>query len=241
MSRNVQPQRSNLYKALLPTALIFGALIIVAIFITWLTNISQAEVTSTQTGELNADVMQRFETQYDKLGMAIGDPDAPVTIREFADYQCPACRAFAPTAAKVRDQLVASGKVRFVYFDFPLAMHEHSVEAAIAARCAARQDKYWAYQEALFANQKEWAPTQDPISSFLDIAVENGLNAQQLKQCIIHDSTRDAVEQSRALAKKIGIRVTPTIMVGSKVISGVADYDRIKTLVQAQIRDSASE
>lgn len=240
MSRDDQPQRSTLYNALLPIGLILGALIIVAVFITWLSNSSQADVPAANTGQLNAEVMQRFDTQYDQLGVAIGDPDAPVTIREFADYQCPSCKAFAPTAARIRDELVASGKVRFVYFDFPLRMHEHSVEAAIAARCAARQDTYWAYQEALFANQREWASTQNPLPSFLDLAVETGMNAQRLKQCIVQGATRHAVEQSRALAKKIGIRATPTIMVGSKVISGVVSYERIQSLVNAQLANKST-
>lgn len=234
MSRDVQPQRSTLYNALLPTALILGALIVVAVFVVWLTSGTQAEVASANSGELNAEVMQRFENEYDKLGVAIGDPDAPITIREFADYQCPACKSFEPTSKRIREELVASGQVRFVFFDFPLTMHEHSTEASMAARCAGRQDKYWAYSEALFANQREWAQAADPMSNFLDLAVEAGINAERLKQCIVQGATADVIQRNRDLGEKIGLRATPTIMVGPKVFSGPVSYDRILNIVEAR-------
>lgn len=234
MSRDAHPQRSSLSNALVPTVVILGALIIVAVFIIWLTNSSQADAAASKSGQLNADVMQRFESEYDELGVAIGSPDAPITIREFADYQCPACKAFESTSIRIRNELVSSGKVRFIFFDFPLLQHAHAFEAAVAARCAGRQDKYWAYQEALYANQNEWAPTEDPTSMFLDIAVETGLNTQRLKQCIVQGATRDAVQQSRDLGETIGIRATPTVMVGSKVFSGLVSYDRIMNIVQAR-------
>lgn len=234
MARDAQPQHSNLYNALLPIALILGGLIIVAVFVVWLTSAGQADVPASDVGGLNPEVMQRFENEWDQLGVAIGDPDAPVTIREFGDYQCPSCKAFAATSERIREELVASGKVRFIFFAFPLAMHENSFEASVAARCAARQDKYWAYHEALFANQREWASMSDPMSMFLDLAVEVGIKAQRLKQCIVQGATRDAVVQTLALAKKIGIRATPTVMVGSKVFSGAVSYERVKTIVEAQ-------
>ena len=234
MSRDAQPQRNNLYSALIPAAAILGVLIIIAIGVTWWTNSSQADVSSANSGQLNSEVMQRFDSEYDKLGVAIGSPDAPITVREFADYQCPACKAFESTAIKVREELVASGKVRFIFFDFPLRQHQHALEAAVAARCAGRQDKYWPYSEALYANQDEWASTADPTGTFLDLAVETGVNTQRLKQCIAQQATRAAVESSRDLGEKIGIRATPTVMVGSHVFSGIVSYDRILNIVEAQ-------
>lgn len=238
MARDVQHQRSNLYNALLPVALILGGLIIIALFVLWLTSGTQAEVSSSDTGQLNAELMQRFETEWDQLGVAIGDPDAPVTIREFGDYQCPSCKAFASTATRIREELVPTGKVRFIFFDFPLAMHEHSFKAAMAARCAGRQDRFWAYHEALYANQSEWVSMTKAMPMFLDLAVEVGINAQRLKQCIVQGATRDVVERNRALAKKIGIRATPTIMVCSRVFVGAASYERIKAAVEAQIGEN---
>jgi len=83
-----------------------------------------------------------FPDELDRLGVERGDPDAPLVVREFADYQCPACRSFYPTVKRLIDEYVDAGQVRFVFFDFPLDMHEHAVPAAEAARCAGRQDAY---------------------------------------------------------------------------------------------------
>src|SRR5699024_7904752 len=153
------PRQASLYRALLPGALILGALIVIALFIMWLSNSSQAEaeVAAGSNDQLSASTMQQLQQDYDRYGVAVGAVDAPVTIREFADYQCPACASFAPTAARIRNELVASGKVRFIFFDFPLPMHDHAFAAAVAARCAGEQGQYWAYQEALFAKQQKWA------------------------------------------------------------------------------------
>jgi len=235
MARDVQPQRNSLYTALLPTLLILGALIIIALFVLWLSNNSSAQVSSADSGKLNAEVMQKFKTDYDQLGVAVGDADAPITIREFGDYQCPSCGAFEPTATRIRKELVASGKARFVFFDFPLAMHQHAQEAAVAARCAERQGKFWPYHEALYAKQSKWASLDDATPTFLDIAVESGVDTQKLKQCVAQDATLDSIQQNRDLGEKIGIRATPTIMVGSSVFSGGVSYERIKNLVAAQI------
>lgn len=234
MTRETQPQRSSLYAALIPTIAILGTLIVVAVFLMWLSQGSQAEVASDTSGQLNADVMQKFASDYDQLGVAIGSPDAAVTIREFADYQCPACKAFEPAAIRIRQELVPAGKVQFIFFDFPLVQHKNAFDAAVAARCAERQDKYWSYQEALYANQNEWASAAEPLSMFLDLALETGLDTQRLKQCISQGATRDAVQRSRDLGEKIGIRATPTVMVGSQVFSGVVDYDRILNIVQSK-------
>lgn len=235
MSRDAKNQRSTLYSALLPPALILGGLIIVALLVVWISSGPEASAPSNGSGEMNAAVMQRFNEEYDQLGVSIGNPDAPVVIREFADYQCPACAAFAPTAERIREELVESGDVRFVFFDFPLQMHAHSFEAAVAARCAGRQDKYWAYQEALFEQQRDWAQASDPTSMFLDIAVETGINAQRLEQCIAQGATDDVVERSGALARDIGVRSTPTVMVGPKVFAGAVSYERIKQAVDNQL------
>ena len=83
------------------------------------------------TAAANADP---FPSQVDQYGVAVGESDAPVVVREFADYQCPACQNFSDASRKLREQYVASGQVRFVYFDLPLQQHENAVPAAMAAR-----------------------------------------------------------------------------------------------------------
>ncbi len=88
-------------------------------------------------------------------GMVLGNEDAPITIHEFGDFQCPGCGQFAALVKpQIEQGLVPDGNVKFVYYDFPLtSIHPHAFLAARASRCAADQDQYWAYHGALFQNQ----------------------------------------------------------------------------------------
>ena len=92
-------------------------------------------------------------------GVAKGDEDAPVTIVEFGDYQCPGCGSFALSVKpQVEGTFVESGQAKFVFYDFPLiSIHQHSFLAARAARCAGDQDKFWEFHETLFRNQARWS------------------------------------------------------------------------------------
>lgn len=228
--------RSSLFRALFVPALILGALIILAILV--MSFRGGPDTANSARGDnvrtVDDSVLARFDNEFDALGVAVGPADAPVTIREFADYQCPACAAFAPTSERIRDELVADGKARFVYFDFPLPMHEHAQQAAVAARCAGRQDKFWAYHDRLFENQRDWSEADDPTGAFLDMAVETGINAQRLEQCMVQGGPDDVIAQNREAGKAVGLRATPTVMVGNQLFSGVVSYERIQQAIDAQ-------
>ena len=84
----------------------------------------------------------------------LGDPDATVTIIEFADYQCPMCRAFwKDTMPRIKEQYVDTGKVQIVFRDFPQSVHPEASAAAMAAECAEDQGKYWEYHDKIFEEQ----------------------------------------------------------------------------------------
>lgn len=227
--------RDSLFGALFVPALILGALIIVALVILSFRGGAGAPRSSSDNARtLDADTLASFDSRYDALGVAVGDADAPVTIREFADYQCPACAAFAPTVERVREELVETGKARFVFFDFPLPMHAHAREAAAAARCAARQDQFWGYHDRLFETQRRWAEADDPTPVFLDLAVESGVNAGRLEQCIDQGAADEVIAQSLEAGKAVGLRATPTVIVGDTMFSGAVGFDQIRQAVERQ-------
>ncbi|ERJ19091.1 Protein-disulfide isomerase [Salinisphaera shabanensis E1L3A] len=228
--------RSSLFGALFVPALILGVLIILAILVI---SFRGGDDRASSGGDnkartLSADTMSAFDNEYDAIGESVGSPDAPVTIREFADYQCPACGAFAPTAQRIRDELVESGQARFVFFDFPLPMHAHAQEAAVAARCAARQDKFWSYHDRLFETQRDWSQRDDPTSMFLDMAVESGVNARRLEACMTQGGPDDVIARNQDAGKAISLRATPTVIVGDQMFSGVVGYDKIRQVVEQQ-------
>jgi protein-disulfide isomerase len=149
-------------------------------------------------------------------GITKGSPDAPVTIIEFGDYECPACGVFTlQVQPDLEKAYVDSGRAKFVFYDFPLvSIHAGSFLAARAARCANDQDRFWQYHEELYKNQNQWVAQQDPGSSFVTYAKGLGMDTGAFQQCLNSDRHADVVTADMKLAEQLGLNGTPTIMVG---------------------------
>lgn len=148
-------------------------------------------------------------------GETKGDENAPVTIIEFGDFQCPACQVFA-TQVKPQVELayVESGKAKFVYYDWPIVTgHPNAFLAARASRCAADQGKYWEYHDNLFRNQARWAPMTSPASTFIDYAETLGLDRGAFASCLNSDRHAELVTANMELGNRLNVRGTPTIFV----------------------------
>lgn len=148
-------------------------------------------------------------------GKVQGDPNAPVTIYEFGDYQCPACGMFALQVKPLVDQAyIAEGKAKFVYYDFPLIqIHPNAFLAARAGRCAGDQDAFWQYHDALFRNQSAWASDPSPIGRFVDYAESAELDGGAFESCLRSDRYADVVTANLRLGEELGVGGTPTVMV----------------------------
>jgi len=148
-------------------------------------------------------------------GMSKGDEDAPVTIIEFGDFQCPACQAFAlQVKPQVELAYVESGKAKFVFYDWPIYTgHPNAFLAARASRCAADQDMYWEYHDNLYRNQARWAPMTSPVSTFVDYAETLGLDGGDFSSCLNSDRHADLVTANLELGNQLGVNQTPTIYV----------------------------
>jgi protein-disulfide isomerase len=153
---------------------------------------------------------------------ALGAKEAPVTIIEFTDLQCPFCARFsAQTFPELQKKYIDTGKVRFVTRDLPLAFHAQAVPAAVAARCAGDQGKYWEYRERLFAVQKELG---DAVYDRL--AAEMKLDAKSFATCRATPANKAAAEADRTAANALGITGTPTFLVGT-VANGTFTGERV--------------
>lgn len=241
MSPASNKSQSSLFRVLLVPALAIVGLIVVAIAVMQLTG-GGNEQAGANDGPSNVDasVMDELRNQYDRLAEAQGPADATVVIREFGDYQCPACAQFEHTAKRLRDEYAEDGDVRFLFYDFPLPMHPNAQNAAVAARCAARQDQFWAYHNTLYASQSDWARLDDPSSAFLDMGLELGLNTQQMQACMSSEEPLAHINAERDAGQAVSLRATPTVMVGDQMYDGAVSYDTIKQAIQAQkaARDS---
>lgn len=155
-------------------------------------------------------------------GVSIGEASAPVTVYEFADFQCPACRyvglQFLPA---LKQRYVDSGKVRFAFIDFPLSrIHPNAVGAAVAARCALQQDSFLAYHDLLYQEQDAWSERADPTSAFVDYADGLGLDADVYADCLTSDGPREAVQTNARTARSLNVPGTPTFYVNGMRIEG---------------------
>ena len=156
---------------------------------------------------------EEFPAQLDQYGVSVGPEDATVVVREFADYQCPACGRFSSASKQLKQEYVDTGKVRFVYFDLPLQQHQNAMPAAQAARCAGDQDAYWAMHDRLHDSQAEWSGSNDPVATFTRYATDLGLDERRFRNCMTTELHREAVEQSRQVAMQLRVTSTPTVLV----------------------------
>lgn len=169
-------------------------------------------------------------------GISLGQQDAPVVIYEFADFQCPGCGQFASfTAPLIKERLVETGKVRFVYYDFPLPQHQHAFLAARAARCANEQGKFWEYHDVLYARQPTWAVLRNATDFFIDLAEELGLDESAFSSCLRSNRYQEEVSRSIELGERLGVRSTPTLMVNMKRLPNVPDFSELEQMVEQEL------
>jgi protein-disulfide isomerase len=143
-------------------------------------------------------------------GYAIGRVDAPLTMVEFTDYQCPYCRRFhQETFEQLKKNWIDTGKLRYVGRDLPLDFHTHARGAAIAARCAGEQGRFWDMRNQLFSNQNRLAQ-----SDLTEHAHTLGLDEQSFNACLQSGRFAQEIDRDLADAKAIGIEGTPSFILG---------------------------
>jgi protein-disulfide isomerase len=172
----------------------------------------------------------------------IGEEDAPVTIIEFTDFQCPFCsRHFEQTFGQIKKDYVDTGKVKYVSRDYPLSFHPNADEAAEAANCANDQDKYWEMHDKLFSNQGTWSNLSDAVPTFKQYATDIGLNASEFASCIDANTHADEIAADLADGSASGISGTPGFwLIGpdgeGQLISGAYPYDTFKAAIDSYLQ-----
>ena len=143
-------------------------------------------------------------------GITLGDANAKLAIVEFTDYQCPFCARHNKTVfPQIKEQLINTGKVKYVMYDYPLEFHPQARLAAVAARCAGKQDKYWEMHDVLFNNQR--GLNQDIYEK---TARDLQLDLSAFSNCLSDPAMTRAVESNMAYASQVGVSGTPKFFVG---------------------------
>jgi protein-disulfide isomerase len=151
-----------------------------------------------------------------------GSARAPVTVYEMSDFQCPYCKKFAlETFPAIERDYINSGKVRWVFINFPLtSVHPHASAAAELALCAARQRGFWRIHDLLFQNQDAWAPLKEAGPFFVSLADSAGLSKQTLLTCLQAPRTLNEVRADAEGAARSGATSTPTFYIEGGLVEG---------------------
>ena len=172
----------------------------------------------------------RLELEKKAKGPARGPADAPVTIVEFSDLQCPHCKEANPTVEKL---LVAEPNVRFVLQSFPLPMHNWAQKGAAYADCVGRasQEAFWKFIAGVYAGQAE-ITAENADQKLTELAGQAGVNGPDIAACSAQPETQTRVENSISLGKSVDVSATPTLFINGRPV-GVSsnNYDMLKQLV----------
>lgn len=161
-----------------------------------------------------------------------GDDDAPVTIIEWSDYECPFCgRFYKETLPSIEKEYIKTGKVKLVYRDFPLSFHANAQKAAEAAECAGEQDKYWEMHDLLFGSG-----VQGGVAGFKQYAQQLGLNTGKFNQCLDSGAMAPEIRKDFADGSAVGIQGTPGFLVNGKLISGAQPFSVFQQVIDAELK-----
>jgi protein-disulfide isomerase len=183
-------------------------------------------------GEVYPETIYQVDADDDP---SFGPADAPVTIIEFTDYQCPFCtRFYKDTLGQILSTY--EGRVRYVVRDFPLdSIHPNAVLAAEASECADDQGKFWQMHDALYDRQTEWGQAADVMNEFEMMAQKLELDIARFSNCLSQHVHRNEVFADKQAAVATGITGTPSFFINGKKVVGAKSFDVFAQLIEAEL------
>lgn len=166
----------------------------------------------------------------------IGSASAKVTLVEFADFQCPACRSAYPAVKQILAEYPED--VYYVFRHYPLPMHRNAKIAAYAAEASGMQGKFFEMHDLLYENQDEWSESSSPMDIFNEYATELGLDLEQFAEDIKREEITTKVSDDQKDGNIVGVNATPTFFINGKpAFRGVPNYTDFKTAIDQELAD----
>lgn len=160
-----------------------------------------------------------------------GDKNAPVTIIEFSDFECPFCaRFYENTLPQIIKEYVETGKVKFVYRDFPLSFHRNAQKAAEAAECAGEQGRYYEMHDKLFEEG-----VSGGVDSFKQYATDLSLDTAKFNDCLDSGKMEAEVQKDFSDGQKAGVSGTPAFFIDGIPLSGAQPFEAFKQVIEAEL------
>jgi protein-disulfide isomerase len=146
----------------------------------------------------------------------LGNPDAPVTLEEFGDFQCPPCGMLSGPINQLEQDY--HSRLRVIFRHFPLAMHRHAREAAFASEAAGEQGRFWQMHDVLYREQAVWSEAADVRPLFDDYAGMLGLNLDRFKKDMESEQVKRRVAADQQRGTALGVTITPTIFINNRAL-----------------------
>ncbi|MBS3123343.1 DsbA family protein [Candidatus Woesearchaeota archaeon] len=160
-----------------------------------------------------------------------GDKNAPVTIVEFSDFECPFCvRFYEQTLSQIDSAYIKTGKVKLIYRDFPLGFHANAQKAAEAAECAGEQGKYWEMHNILFEKG-----VQSGVESFKGYAKELSLDSKKFNSCLDESKMANEVKKDQTDGAKFGVSGTPAFFINGQLLTGAQPFKAFQSVIDAEL------
>lgn len=189
------------------------------------------------TGNVIAPVQQpgvggKVEVSVDDDAV-LGNKDAPVTIIDFSDYECPFCgRFYEQTLPQIKSDYIDKGKVKLVYRDFPLSFHQNAQKAAEAAECAGEEgdEEYYKMHDKLFGQG-----VAGGVSTFKQYAKEIGIDTGKFNSCLDSGKMASEVQKDFNDGQSYGVQGTPAFFVNGKLISGAQPFANFQQVIESEL------
>jgi len=165
----------------------------------------------------------------------LGNPDAPVTLEEFGDFQCPPCGMLSGSINQLEQDY--RPRLRVIFRQFPLPGHQHAREAALASEAAGRQGRFWQMHDVLYREQAVWSKAADARPLFSAYAGMLGLKIDRFKKDIESDEVKKRVDADEQQGSRLGVRVTPTIFLNNHALPAAsANPTGLRAAVEAVMK-----
>ncbi len=185
--------------------------------------------------KINTEIFSAVINDFTDDDPFMGDKNAPVTLIEWSDYECPYCKTFFNDALpEIKEKYIKTGKVKFVYRDFPLSFHKNAYPAAIAAECAREQaddEMYFRYHDLIFENQSRL--NEDNLKQF---ASDLGLKTDQFNNCLDSRKYKDEAKKDFIDGQSAGVRGTPGFLLNGRLISGAQPYSVFEAAIEKALQ-----
>lgn len=170
----------------------------------------------------------------------LGSPTASVTLEEFADFQCGSCAAAHPVVKEI--QSIYGSKIKVIFRNFPLQMHDKAYDAAVASEAAGIQGKFWQMQDQLFSNQQTWSsPSANHKQLWTEYAQKIGLDVQQFQNDISGLAAKSRVDQDMGRGRALNVSSTPTVLInGQSVPFPEVNVAGLRRIIDEELQKAAA-